>query len=437
MADYIVQRGDYWHFVRRVPTAFAHLDRRTFVRAPLKIRVEDDPAGKRAKRAAEEFNRQLESGWRDLSEGRVQEAGIRFEAARRRARTLGLIYEPALVLAETASTDELVQRAFRLAASGKIDDPLETAAILGGVEAESEIPSLSTLFETYERFRSFSNRGKSDDQRRKWRNPKLKVIRNLLHVIGDKRIDRITRRDALTFREWWEQRVLDEGLDPGTANKDLSHINSMINEVDLKLKLGLPRTFAGLSLEGASNNKRLPFETEFIQERLLLTGALDGLNAEARRIVFVCIETGMRPSEVCNLTEDRIHLEAPVPHVEVRPDGRETKNFWSVRDMPLVGVALMAMKEQSRGFPRYRHKADGLSNLVNDFLRNAGLMPSPEHKFYGLRHSFADRLTAIRVTDEEKDSLMGHAGGLYGQGPSLAHKAAILDRMVLKPPERV
>jgi hypothetical protein len=42
-----------------------------------------------------------------------------------------------------------------------------------------------------------------------------------------------------------------------------------------------------------------------------------------------------------------------------------------------VGVALMAMREQPDGFPRYRDKADSLSALVNQALDARKLRPEP------------------------------------------------------------
>ena len=60
-----------------------------------------------------------------------------------------------------------------------------------------------------------------------------------------------------------------------------------------------------------------------------------------------------------------IRLEAPIPHICVVPEGRDIKTDQSKREIPLVGVALMAMREQPDGFPRYRDKADVLSALAN------------------------------------------------------------------------
>lgn len=98
----------------------------------------------------------------------------------------------------------------------------------------------------------------------------------------------------------------------------------------------------------------------------------DDLNPEARRIIYLVAETGLRLSEACNLTRSTICLKDTIPQVRVRPMGREMKTMQSRREVPLVGVALMAMREQPDSFPRYRDKADSLSALVNKAMGGSG-----------------------------------------------------------------
>jgi len=61
------------------------------------------------------------------------------------------------------------------------------------------------------------------------------------------------------------------------------------------------------------------------------------LHAEARRAIYLVSETGLRLSEACNLSRTTIRLNAPVPHVQIRPEGREIKTDQSQRDISLVG----------------------------------------------------------------------------------------------------
>lgn len=435
--DYLTQRGGMWHFVRRVPNDYAHLDRRGIVRISLKIRVDDDPKGKRARRAADTMNGELEAYWRGLVDGRAAEARTRYEAARTRARALGLSYMPAADLASFATTDDLLARFDLLAQGRRADEPTEVAAILGG-EVRPPL-ALSELLGRVEAIVRGSQQDMSPDQRRKWVNPKRRAIANLREVIGDKPLDKITRDDALDFRAWWQERIMSEDLLPGSANRDITELATMWKRVNVADRMALEPIWAGLRLEGEKHRPRLPFPADWIQRRLLATGALDSLNAEARAIVYLMVETGFRLAEACNLTAGCIHLDAPIPYVQVRPVGRRLKTEVSERDTPLVGVALMAMRDHPEGFPRYRDKSAGLSNALNKTLRAIGAVPSEKHTIYGLRHSFEDRLVAARTEDKLIAALMGHAfhRERYGEGPSLALKREVLHRIAFTPPERV
>jgi integrase len=138
-------------------------------------------------------------------------------------------------------------------------------------------------------------------------------------------------------------------------------------------RLGLPDLFKGLRLKGEIDKEPTPYETKFVQNRLLAEGALDGLNEDARYIIYVIADTGLRPSEVVNLNRKTIHLNAKIPYVSVLPDGRRLKTDDSLRQIPLVGAALAAFKAKPDGFPRYRDNSStfvssGLRSIVRDSL---------------------------------------------------------------------
>jgi len=162
--------------------------------------------------------------------------------------------------------------------------------------------------------------------------------------------------------------------------------------MSVRRRLRLPEIFKGLRLAPGADKSRSPYEAQFIQDKLLAPGALDGLNDQARCILYVCADTGLRPSEVANLQPGAIHLDALIPYVQVLPVGRVLKTQDSEREVPLVGVALAAMKLHPHGFPRYRDKSASLSGYVNKFLSGNGFRPTKYHSVYSLRHSFKDRL---------------------------------------------
>ncbi|MGY3081938.1 hypothetical protein ACVWZZ_008346 [Bradyrhizobium sp. LM6.10] len=74
----------------------------------------------------------------------------------------------------------------------------------------------------------------------------------LIERTGDKALHQFIRDDALAFADWWEERVITEGIGAGTANKNITHIGGMIRAVNKRLKLGLDDVFAGHPHRGPS-----------------------------------------------------------------------------------------------------------------------------------------------------------------------------------------
>jgi integrase len=99
----------------------------------------------------------------------------------------------------------------------------------------------------------------------------------------------------------------------------------------------------------------------------------------------------------------------------------EVKTVSSVRRIPLLGVALEAMKHHPDGFPRYRDSGNALSAVVNHFLRQNSLQPTGKETLYSFRHTFEDRMKEARIDDELRKILMGHTidREKYGSGGSL------------------
>ena len=100
----------------------------------------------------------------------------------------------------------------------------------------------------------------------------------------------------------------------------------MIRAVNKRLKLGLDNVFAGTRIEGGKDGKRSPFPVEFIRNTILAESALAELNDEARDVVLVVMETGARPSEIVNLSKQRIVLDAQIPL-----SLSETQSGWYVK----------------------------------------------------------------------------------------------------------
>jgi integrase len=433
MPEFLTRRNGTWHFVRRVPVEFAKLDARGIVKHSTRIRIATDRAGRRAVLVAEKFNEQLEIFWKGLSDGRPRASLNSYELTRRRARALGFDYiENDQLLRQPA--EARLERLEALVVNGLTNDAGARAALLG-LEKRPAF-KLSKLFEEYEEATKGEVRDLSPDQLRIWRNGRIRAVERFVEVVGDKPIGEITSDDGIDYYDWWRERVTDNTVDAKTANKDMGQLSRMLKEMSIRRRLSLPDIFKGLRLKGETERPRIPFDTEFVQNRLLANDALAGLNEDARLVLFVVADTGLRPSEVVNLQADAIVLNAAIPYVRILPDGRRLKTEDSRREIPLVGTALAAMQKRPQGFPRYRDKSSNLSATLNKYLLENGLRPTKDHTVYSLRHSFKDRLIAVEAPDSLIDSLMGHKTykPKYGKGPSLELKLKFLQQIAFRPP---
>jgi len=430
----LLSRHGIWHYYRRVPTRFASVDQRTFVMVSLETRDLD-----RAVKIVGQVDRETEAYWVALLKGTSADAKERYLGALERARLEGFEYRTVQDIAQ-GDTSDLLARLARLEEVLSPDltqgrkpvaaDAQATEALLGG--AAMPDLSLSTALSQFYSLTRDRIRAKSDDQIRRWKAPRLKAINNLIGLVGDKRVADLTRSDALALRSFWVDRVSDEGYTPNSANKDIGHLAQIIDTLNETLELGLPNIFAKLRLTDNKKAKRPAFTTDQLKT-IMATGALDGLNEEARGVLLVMVETGMRPIEICWLDAEHIFLEHEVPHVRVRPAEHELKTPYSERDIPLVGISLEALKKAPNGFPKYRDKSTTLSSTVNKYLYEHALLPTERHSLYSIRHTFKDRLVAADIQDRIQDELMGHKSPrpVYGEGPSLKQKQEWLLRIAI------
>jgi integrase len=433
MPDFLTRRNGTWHFVRRVPIEFAKLDRRGVIKHSTRVKIATDRSGRRAVRVADKFNEQLEIFWKGLADGKPKAHLNNYEAARSRARALGFDYVENDQLMQQPAEARL-ERLEALVAKGVANDAGARTALLGTEKRPTLM--LSKLFVEYEAATKNEVKDLSPDQLRIWRNGRLRAVERFVDLVGDKPVTEVTFDDGIDYCEWWRDRVNEDEVEAKTANKDIGQLSRMLKEMSIRRRLNLPDIFKGLRLKGEIDRARVPYETEFVQKRLFAKDALADLNEDARLVLYIVADTGLRPSEVVNLQENAIVLNTPIPYVSILPDGRRLKTADSRREVPLVGAALAALKKRPAGFPRYRDKSSNLSATLNKYLWENGLRPTKDHTVYSLRHSFKDRLIAIEAPDSLIDSLMGHKTykPKYGKGPSLELKLKYLQQIAFKAP---
>lgn len=417
-------KGSTLHMHRRVPTRYRSVEPRAFVNISLKTDSETE-----ARRKAPGVWEGMLAAWEARLAGDTSGAEAKYEAARDLAQARGFRFLPAARVAELPLAD-LLERMTAVKRKDGRPDMIEAAAILGGA-ARPDL-TVSRALEVFWKVAEDKTHGKSEDQVRRWRNPRLKAFKNFVEVVGDLPIAQITADDMLSFREWWWEKIRDGGLTPNSANKDFTHLASVLRYVNKSKRLGLVLPLDGLSFSEGEKNHRVPFSEDWIREKIIGNPALMGLNTEARCVLLGMINTGYRPSEATTLGAAQIRLDVEIPHISIEPNGRQLKSSYSRRVIPLAGISLEAFQTCPAGFPRYYDKA-GLSNTVNKFLRENGMAETAGHTMYSLRHSFEDRMLDRDVDERIRRDLMGHTLNRerYGKGASLEKLAEIIHTISL------
>lgn len=165
-----------------------------------------------------------------------------------------------------------------------VPDELAASALLG-TSSKPKIP-VSKALELYWSLARDKIIGKSVDQVRRWRNPRVKAIRNFIAIVGDKPIEAITRDDMLDFRQHWLERIENGEVTANSANKDLIHLGTVLKTVNGMNRLNIDLPLGELSFREGETRTRPPFSVDWIKSKLLAKGALGGLNPEARGLFW-------------------------------------------------------------------------------------------------------------------------------------------------------
>ncbi|KZL24538.1 phage integrase [Pseudovibrio sp. WM33] len=419
-----ISRGVYY-FVKRIPKRYAQVDTRA--RIQISLRTSSPDVARRKSLIVEE---RLIAYWEALLAEDQDGAKAHYEAAVNFAETQGFTY---LSLDEVAAgpVGHLLER---IEAIPESEQSKKNSVVADGLLGGADRPELkiSKLYEEYIELTPDLLFGKSDDQIRKWKNPRLKAITNLITVVGDKNAYELTREDGLKLREWWMDRVSDEDVKPSTANKDFTHLSKIFSTWrDLKQD-DLANPFLQLRLaQDDLQDHRPSFSRDWIASRLLVEGAFGGTNDEAVLAFKILINTGLRPSELLGARLEDFNLECDVPYIRIEEyrEGavkRKLKTKWSTRDVPLLGISLSAAKElvARGGVQAYYLKSDRWSAVVNKAMAENGLKETDRHTPYSLRHSFEENMLEAGVDQRLRVELMGHSYNRpkYGEGGSLALK---------------
>lgn len=417
----LILRSGTYNLVRRVPKRFHSVEERRQIWISLNTDSPVEAAKKKDAAWAE-----MVAAWEARLAGESDEAEKRYAAAREIAQRHGFRYLPIREVAELP-LDQIISRIDAARDRKGRVITAEARGTLGAVD-KPEL-TVSQSLDAYWRIADDRTLGKSADQVRRWRNPRIKAINNFVAVVGDRPLAEISADDMQDFRDWWMGRIRAGEVLPASANKDLTHLGDVLKTVNKAKRLGLDLPLGGWAIKQGEKRIRPAFSPDWITDKII--PGLGGLNTEARCLVLGMVNTGFRPSEGACLGRDQIRLDAAVPHLSIEPVGRTLKTQYARRVIPLLGVSLEAFRQCPDGFPRYAETSASLSALVNKYLGNNGLKETEEHTLYSLRHSFQDRMLAAGIDDRIRRDLFGHSltEERYGEGASLEHKARLLAPM--------
>jgi integrase len=271
----------------------------------------------------------------------------------------------------------------------------------------------------------------------------------LVAVTGNKEIDAFTREDARRYLN----DTLANGRKTATVRRRLNVFVAAWGVYRREKSPHLPNPFEKLSIPGEHEDKsdRSPFTPAQLAG---LYAACRDKDDDRRWLFALMIDTGARIAEVTGLALDDLKVDAPVPHVVIRPHPwRTLKNLNSAREVPLVGASLWAARRiletapegQRFAFPRYTTETR-CNNTVSSAtlvkwvrgLKVDGESLAGNGLNHELRHSMSDRLREVQCPKPIMGAIEGHgkqdvADG-YGHGYSLKVKLEWLQKVALKAP---
>ena len=353
-----------------------------------------------------------------------------FRDAGRHAQALGFTYRPLEALTSHDTVEDLLRRLEALGPLKETPAPKEerdAEALLGMVEApRAKITQAMDLY--LSEIEADELAGKSPEQIKNFSEIKRRAVANFVNINGDVDMREITREHAHAVRKFWHDRIHPkDGSRPmsgSSGNKDLGSLRKLYRKYFEHIgEEERQNPFRNMRFSDKVLKKVLPVLGRMGTLQSTCTDELSGLNREAALLCMVMIETGCRPSELANITPENIRLDAKVPHIRIRATSkRELKSGASVRDIPLVGVALEAMRCAPDGFARYRDKSALLSASLTKAFKARSLFPTEQHRIYSFRHSFESRMLEAGLDFGLRCTLMGHRNPRpeYGDGGALA-----------------
>jgi integrase len=266
---------------------------------------------------------------------------------------------------------------------------------------------------------------------------RLKACKTVIRICGDRPLAEYTKLDAYDIAMSMHK----DGYSRAQISKMITYGRGLFKYATKTrgtngeaLLVDQPWKDIELDDYGKEKRKYKPLELEELHALFALA-----MGNQERLLLSILLSTGMRLDEVALITWERIREYKDVLCFCLTNDtGDERfKNRGSMRYVPVPDVIkpMLSKKGQGRLFT-YRVDRDGkaqaaASDAVMPLIRQ--ITKDDRKVAHSLRGNFKDALRELEVSKELNDFITGHAqgdvGGRYGEGPSIAKRAEVMNRI--------
>ena len=249
--------------------------------------------------------------------------------------------------------------------------------------------------------------------------------------LGDIPILDLSRAQARRFIE----HLTEQGLKTTSVRRSLSHIVAIFTSAVREAELTKQNPFERLHIAGEGEDAKAAAVPTRETPQDIARAFQDDTSGTAL-LSLILMETGTRIAEFSGMKVGDVFLDAPVPYARIKPnEWRGVKTISSVRDFPLVGITLEAVRKALKLprtgdalFPQYAKK-NGNTNAsaaVNKRLERWEITSK------SFRHSLKDRLREVGCPKDIRDAIQGHENGDIAETYGLGHTLLTMQRWLEK-----
>ena len=159
-----------------------------------------------------------------------------------------------------------------------------------------------------------------------------RTIEYVIKLVGDRPVASNTSAEAAKFRDW----LMEQGMGMKTVKRVFAAVRAIVNLSISAEGLDCTNAFSKTYFpENGVEAKRQPIPIQSIRSIQRLCRSLDD---DMRWLVALISDTGMRLGQAAGFRLTDIKLDAPIPHIDLRPHPwRSLKTRGSQRLIPIVG----------------------------------------------------------------------------------------------------